>query len=412
MSKINILVIPSDAYGVGKFRGFGPYTHLQENYGEDFHIDIKFDVENNDSELEKYDIIVAHSFIHKKNSNIDSEIRRINWLKNKGKIVIIDIDDYWTPSKDHPMYLQIINQKMNIRKIQLLKEASYITTTTPYFRDTIIKELNVKNVVVFPNAIDENENQYIPYPIKSDKIRFGWLGGSSHLEDIKLMSNGISTIHDYFLDRTQLILCGFDIRGFINEINKETKEVKQRKIKPEETVWSSYEKIFTKNYSILDSEYKKYLLKYIELPYPDYDKPYIRRWTKDINKYATNYNFIDVSLAPLVDIPFNNNKSQLKVIEAGFHKKALIASKCVPYTLDLINAFEDNGFKDNGNALLIDPYKNHKQWGTYIKVLINNPNFIKDLGDRLHETVKDKYSLRVVNKERAEFLKLIINNLK
>ena len=42
MSKIRILAIPSDQYGVGKFRVMGPYTHLQENYGDDFHIDIKY----------------------------------------------------------------------------------------------------------------------------------------------------------------------------------------------------------------------------------------------------------------------------------------------------------------------------------------------------------------------------------
>ena len=120
MSKIKILVIPSDTHGVGKFRGFGPYTHLQENYPDDFHIDIKFDIEKGNEIFENYDIIVAHSFLHK-GDDIESEINTINLLKNKGKIVIIDIDDYWTPGKDHPMYLQIIHDKLNLKKIELLK---------------------------------------------------------------------------------------------------------------------------------------------------------------------------------------------------------------------------------------------------------------------------------------------------
>ena len=55
------------------------------------------------------------------------------------------------------------------------------------------------------------------------------------------------------------------------------------------------------------------------------NEPYRRVWTKPITSYATNYNMFDVSLAPLKESTFNRVKSQLKVIEAGFHKKALIA---------------------------------------------------------------------------------------
>jgi len=34
---------------------------------------------------------------------------------------------------------------------------------------------------------------------------------------------------------------------------------------------------------------------------------------------------------------------------------------------------------------------------------------IEDLGNRLYETVKDKYSLKNVTRERIEFFKTIIN---
>jgi hypothetical protein len=33
---------------------------------------------------------------------------------------------------------------------------------------------------------------------------------------------------------------------------------------------------------------------------------------------------------------------------------------------------------------------------------------IKDMGERLYETVKDKYDLNVVTKQRAEFYKSIV----
>ena len=50
----------------------------------------------------------------------------------------------------------------------------------------------------------------------------------------------------------------------------------------------------------LDQDYKNYLEQFLEIPYDDSNKIYRRRWTKDINTYASNYNTFDISVAPLV----------------------------------------------------------------------------------------------------------------
>jgi glycosyltransferase involved in cell wall biosynthesis len=100
-------------------------------------------------------------------------------------------------------------------------------------------------------------------------------------------------------------------------------------------------------------------------------------------------------------------KSQLKVIEAGFYKKALIASNVGPYTIDLKHALNQGQFTD-GNALLVDNARNHSDWAKNIKKLVENPNMIVDLGERLYETVKDKYDLNQVTKTRSEFYKSLI----
>jgi len=408
MSKIRILAIPPDNHGVGKFRIINPYTHLQENYPDDFHVDILTDVPNEDKFFDNYDIIVLHSFIHNTVS-FEQNVQRIEWLKKKGKIVITDIDDFWKPDMRHPMYLHIVQNKVSEKKILLLKASSYVSTTTPIFRNSIINKLGIKDVVVFPNAIDETESQYIPQPTESDRLRFGWLGGSSHLYDIELMREGISATHTYAKDKVQFVLCGFDLRGEVKEINKQTGEQTSRPLQPKETVWYQYEQIFTKNYNVLDADYVKYLELFKEIKYNDLEKPYRRRWTRNITSYAENYNHFDVSLAPLVNHSFNHNKSQLKVIEAGFFKKPIIASESNPYLIDLINVVEYGG-KTNpkGNALLVSHSKNHKQWHQHMKRLINNPNMVEDLGNRLYETVKDTYSLNKVNQDRAEFFKSIV----
>jgi glycosyltransferase involved in cell wall biosynthesis len=407
MSKIQILAIPPDNHGVGKYRIISPYTYIQENYPDDFHIDIKIDVPDDDKEFDDYDIIVLHTFIHNKVSP-ERNLERIKWLRNKGKVLIVDFDDYWEPDMRHPMYAQTKVSGVPKMKIDLLKSCEYVTVTTPIYRDTMIKKFGFNNVYVFPNAIDPNEPQFKLSNIPSEKTRFGWLGGSSHYFDIELLKNGISSILDTYKEKVQFVLCGFDLRGTITEVNRETNEKKTRNILPEETVWSKYEKIFTNNYSVIDKDYINFLKTYKEIDYNDAEKPYIRRWTKKINQYATNYNYFDVSLAPLVPTIFNANKSQLKAIESGFFKKPIIASETDPYTLDLISAVDKGGgINPKGNALLVSPQKNHKQWAQHMKRLIENPNMIEDLGNKLYETVHIKYSLQKVCEDRAQFFKSI-----
>jgi glycosyltransferase involved in cell wall biosynthesis len=407
MSKIKILAIPSDTFGVGKFRVLDPFKYIGDNFMDDVHVDISMNAPSDNNFFKNYDIVVFHTFIHQ--SGHEENIDRIKWLKIQGIKTIMDIDDLWFVDQRHPMYHSIKQNKIAEHKVEMLRLVDYVTTTTTIFANTIKTKLNIKNIEIFPNAIDPNEQQFIPNPLKSEKIRFGWLGGSSHLYDLDLLRNGISSMYSQFKNNVQFVLCGFDLRGTVTEIERETGQTKQRPIMPLETVWYQYEKIFTDNYSCVDEDYKNYLMSFSQIIYDDLNKSYVRRWTQEVSIYAKNYNYFDVSLAPLVESTFNENKSQLKVIEAGFHKKALIASETKPYTLDLISAYNEGKFNDKGNALLVSPKKNHKQWLQHMKRLYENPNMIEDLGNRLYETVKDTYSLPNVSKNRVQFFKSIIN---
>jgi len=406
MSRIKILAIPSDKHGVGKFRILDPYKFIAENYGEEIHVDITYNADDRDDYFLNYDIVVFHTFIHQTNHEHNKE--RIKWLKSKGIKVIMDIDDLWFVDQRHPMFHTVKASKIGEMKVDLMKTVDYVTTTTPIFAKTIKERIGLKNVLIFPNAVNEDEPQFKKDLTKSELTRFGWLGGSSHLYDLELMASGISSIHNSHKGKAQFVLCGFDLRGTVTEIDKNTNQQRQRPIQPHETVWYKYEKFFTDDYKVLTNQYKDYLNLFTEKPeYTDINEPYRRRWTKEINTYATNYNTFDVSLAPLVDSLFNANKSQLKIIEAGFFKKAVIASDVQPYTLDIISAVEEGKFNDKGNALVVGSKKNHKDWAKHMKRLIESPNMIEDLGNRLYETVKDKYSLKNVCHNRVEFFKTI-----
>jgi glycosyltransferase involved in cell wall biosynthesis len=403
MSKIKILVVPSDRSGVGKFRSVDPHIFLQNQYPEDFHVDIVYEPPYDDFNFwTQYQIVAYHRSI---GPDFEKAHRLIQMLNSLGIITVCDIDDYWMPGKEHPIHDIIRVNKINEKIIANLKVSKYVTTTTTLFADEI-KKAN-KNVVVFPNAINPNEPQFKEPTEDSDRLRIGWLGGSSHLHDIQLLDNGFSKVTSY-KDKVQYVLCGFDTRGTVTEINAQTGEHTKRNILPPETVWAQYEKIFTQNFSIISEDYKKHLLKYNQESYSnEMNESYLRVWTKPVTSYAKNYSKFDVSLAPIKNTMFNRMKSQLKVIEAGFYKKALIASEIGPYTIDLKHCLENGNFVD-GNAMLVKEVRNHSDWAKYIEKLIKNPNLVKDMGERLYETVKDKYDLNVVTKTRAEFYKSII----
>ena len=403
MSKIRVLVLPSDRTGVGKFRSVEPHIFLQNQNPDDFHVDIDYDPKINDDNFWKsYDMVHFHRTITK---DYDSTPALIDKLHKWGIVTVADIDDYWLPTKEHPAHAMIQNNKLNLKIRENLKAAQYVTTTTEIFAQEI-KKFN-KNVFVLPNAINPNEPQFMEPTIPSDKLRFGWLGGSSHLYDLMLL-DGLFQRMEPYKNKVQTYLCGFDIRGSVTEINAETKEQTKRDIKPEETVWYNYEKIFTDKGKLISPEYQQFLLKFKEEDYSQFsDEYYHRIWTRPVQSYAKNYTKFDVSLAPIKNHIFNRVKSQLKVIEAGFYKKALIASNLGPYTIDLKHSLDHGNFVD-GNALLVDESRNHSDWFKYAKKLIDNPNWAHDLGERLYETVKDTYDLNVVTKTRAEFYKSIV----
>jgi glycosyltransferase involved in cell wall biosynthesis len=403
MEKINVLTIASDTSGVSKFRTVDPHVKLQNMYPNEFHVDIEYSVDTTNINFwKKYQIIHFHRNI---GNDYESCPEFIKYLQSIGIVVIMDIDDYWLPTKEHPIQQIILQNKIHEKIIANLKVCDYVTTTTEIFANEI-RKYN-KNVIVLPNAIDPNEGQFNEPTLPSEKIRVGWLGGSSHLHDLKLLDGMVSKLSP-IQDKLQYYVCGFDTRGTVTEINQQTGQKTQRPISPSETVWVKYEEIFTNKYKIITPNYKEYLDTFVEGYYPNVEKEnYVRVWTRPVNSYAKNYSKFDISLAPIQNHIFNRMKSQLKVIEAGFYKKALIASNVGPYTIDLKHALDKGQFTD-GNALLVNENNNHSDWAKYVKKLVDNPNFITDIGERLYETVKDTYNLNVVTSNRYSFYKSLI----
>lgn len=406
--KINVLVCPSDRTGVSYFRSTRPHIALEEMYPDEFRVDIDYEPRfDDDNFLKQYDIVHYHRTFGPY-EQIQETVER---LKRLGIVGIMDLDDYWAPGAHHPAHLIIKQHGLDKKLLENIKASQYVMTTTSIFA----KEMNKynPNTLVVPNAIDPTEKQYNPNPEPSDRIRIGWLGGSSHLKDLEILKGIVGRLKgDGLIDKVQFVLCGFDTRGTITMINEQTGEQNVRKITPQESVWCKYEEIFTDNYSTVSPEYKEYLMKFNKDEYPNIaNEPYRRVWTKPISTYASNYNLFDISLAPLDENIFNKVKSQLKVIEAGFHKKALIAQDFGPYQIDVVEAYEHGGtINPKGNGFLVESIKNHKDWYAHLKRLIRNPELISQLGENLYNTVKDTYSLEAVTALRKQIYSDLVNN--
>ena len=398
--KIKILVVQFDSAGIGKFRLSDPHVYIGEHYKDEFDVDIVHELPKSNLEdfFKGYDIV----FMHKQ---FDRDLKIMNLLKFLGIPVILDIDDYFYLGNDHPMSLSAKKERWHEPIIEHIKLADAVTTTTPIYAN-VLKKYN-KNVYIFPNAIDPEEEQYAPIKTPSDKLRVGIICGSSHLKDIELLGNVAKQVP---LDKVQFVLCGFDTNGTRTIYHNNTGEVERRPIKPEESVWFEYEKIITCNYSIVSPEHKQFLLKFEKgVDDPFVNEPYRRMWTRHVSKYATHFQNVDVLLAPLKENDFNKMKSQLKETECGFTNTAFIAQNFGAYTIDLVPMIERGGqINENGTALLVESSKNHKQWGKYITKLANDHDMFVKLRDNLRKFVLENYTLEKVCAERVKLYKKIV----
>lgn len=405
--RIKVLVVPSDTFGVGLYRSVSPHTQLDKLFGDEFDVEINYTPNwENLPFFDQYDIIHIHKGLYQ---NMEAFWKFLDYCKEHKITTIMDIDDHWDVGPQHPLYVTNKSMKVPEKITENLKRFDYITTTTSIFADKI-KKYN-KNVFVFPNAVDPTEEQYQPIKNPSDRIRFGFVMGSAHEKDMQQFRDVTSRLDADILNKIQFVLCGYDLRGTVNMVDQNGRMVGSRPIKPEESVWYTYEKILTDNYRFISPQYSDFLHKFIKgVQWPNVtNEPYRREWTKDVTNFAEHYRNIDVLLAPLDCNGFNEVKSELKFIEAGFTKTALICTDFGPYTLLGDSMLKYGGEVDhNGNCILIDDSKKHKAWLKAIKKLVEEPELITELQNNLYNTVKDKYDIRNVTKDRAEWYKSIV----
>jgi glycosyltransferase involved in cell wall biosynthesis len=422
--KIKVLMVPSDSQGVGHFRNIWPAQALSKHFKGEFEVEINLNpnVENIEY-MKQFDIIHFHRHLgpYELMNKIFPE------LKAAGIKLIMDIDDFWEPPTTHPLYQAVKSEKISEKIIETIRQSDYVTTTTEVFASYIAKYN--ENVFVIPNALDMNDPMWrsAVKPNETDRCRISWIGGSSHMHDLKLLENSMGLLYRNkdLEDKFQMVMCGFDTRGSITEIGQDAsgKEIRNtRAITPQETIWLKFEEIFTNKYSDIkkDEAYMKWLNKIKREDYDgEYQKSYIRRWTLPLTQYGKHYDYCDVCLAPIEGterykvLPggeivsdqdprpgtiqtrkhyFNEVKSELKIIEAGMKKKVLIAQDFGIYSKIL---------KNGETGILVNDNKDG--WYKAMRKVIQDPEYREMLANNLHEYVMARYELKVVTGLRADF---------
>jgi glycosyltransferase involved in cell wall biosynthesis len=363
-----IAQLPSRPTGVEYHRLLTPLTHLVSN-NSDIELDHVASLipgarvsEKEYEVLNEYDIVYISRAI---SNNLDIDNFVINSIKKHTKCkIVLDIDDYWVLPKNHLLYEH--NSKIKERVENLLKGADIVLTTTQPLLERCSLFNNNSHLV--PNAIDSNlKNWYYGGIDSASRNKVGWVGSASHNGDIEVFAEAVPAL--YRDSKIELVLGGYDgskpfkrfermfIEGLIDEIHP------------------------TEAYNLGISE------KYLDTSC----QRYTRLWAKSPGEYSEMYDKIDISIAPLAHNEFNECKSNLKVLEAGFKRKPIVASNVTSY-----REFD------------IPLCNNWSEFYTNIKELVNSESEYVKQRESLYTQVQ-QYEMNKINPIRYNLLKNLIS---
>jgi glycosyltransferase involved in cell wall biosynthesis len=127
------------------------------------------------------------------------------YQQEKDKRIVVDADDALEITDDNPHKAEHeMTNASEVIKITM-QIADLITTTTPYLAEKLRKYND--NVVVLPNYIDLERWDLPKYQNTSDKIRIGWAGSITHINDLKLVVNPLKRLCKEFKN-LQLVFVG------------------------------------------------------------------------------------------------------------------------------------------------------------------------------------------------------------
>lgn len=292
--------------------------------------------EINAVDFTKYDVCVISRYL--------TNMSKFYEAKSKGIKIIVDIDDYWNVPKYNPAY-KVYKEKAKKSVIECLKAADMVWVTTFQLAEKVA-EIN-GSVHILPNYIDRQGPQW--NEVADHPFTIGYVGGFTHLEDLKLLREQIGIICKKYDAR--FLFCGY----------------------------KHLDPLYLQMERVIHGERHR----------PDWF--WVAEATNFVN-YGKYYAHMDIAIAPLTKTNFNRHKSELKIVEAAAYKLPIAVSKVEPYTNHL----------DNEGVTFVE----NNDWITALSQLIESKQ-LKEKGLKNFEYCEKNHNLEIINQRRINLIKLL-----
>jgi len=307
----------------------------------------------------------------------------------KKPVTIHDVDDneYNLP-KRHPMRDMWYATGKDKMALYQLANVDYVTTTGTKLRQEFNKVRNYdKKVKIFRNMMDfelpqwqlKKKNPFAEDKDATDRVVVGWVGLTSHFQDLVKLKPIMKIIHDKY-PQVDFIVAGMALKDTNIEIIQNDDGSQQ--VKEEEVT----------------DEKRKYGYRVKRL-FSDFTEDRIKFYdAKPLEAYAEFYSWLDISLAYVEHNIFNACKSEIKVIEPGYFGVPSVYTKW-------------GGYEDMWNNMPSELQHKHtamsqefaKPWVEAISYWVENPKKRIEYGQKFQKWVKEEYDVNNKIDERVKF---------
>lgn len=272
-NKLRVLYLLGGENGCGWYRVMKPVEWLNKTEGGSVHAEYTRYL--NYSTLCQYDVIVAPRVFE------PEVIRSLLAVQLGGRLLVYETDDLMSAIPDWSPAREAGSIVMDYWRQRIRDHADGIIVSTEELRGKLERP-DVTHVA--HNGIDPADWPMQAADQSGDVVRFIWAGSDTHEKDLEIIKRPIINALNRWKDRMQLVFVGW-IPPWGAELAKQRRG----------------QVLFTKGCAV-------------------------HMWGWHLAQQKAN-----VALAPLIRCPFNDSKSELKVLEAWALGVPILASRSAPY---------------------------------------------------------------------------------
>lgn len=318
---------------IGSEKKYSPYIITLDELDA-----VKKDITNDNFKL---DVVIIQRDV----LNIELAKILIKKCQQSGIFIIYEIDDdLLNIDPTHPEFDYYKTVRKTVEYI--IKNANVCTVSTEQLKEKI-SDLN-KTIYVIPNRLIDDWNVHSSTQKQSNIIKIGYMGTTTHSNDIDLIKKAIINVKNYFKKKNMNIV--FELIGGTDN-----------------------------NLSFANK---------IEIPKGRTRYPVFVKWLKSI----ANWN---IAVAPLEDTFINNSKSELKYLEYSSLGIPGIYSNIGPYKSKITDGY---------NGLLVN--NTSTDWENKIIKLIENKKLQKNIINNSKKDLEENYLLKFSVKQWKQILNL------